>query len=86
MRRETILTDGIRVTRDEAVELCLHHLNLAAKFFEASPDDNNEQINREAERILRDPDLPDFDTPELVAARAWLKVIHAQYEIMKDGR
>jgi hypothetical protein len=33
-----VYTDGLKVTPDEAVELAIHHAILAARLFEASPE------------------------------------------------
>jgi hypothetical protein len=38
------------VTQDEATELCVHHFRLAAMYFEATPDDNNHNVNEEIDR------------------------------------
>lgn len=48
-----ICTDGIKVTKDEAVELAIHHVLLAAKFFEATPDPFPHE---EVIRILKEKD------------------------------
>jgi hypothetical protein len=34
-----VQADGLQVTRDEATELCIHHLRLAATFFECGSQD-----------------------------------------------
>lgn len=41
---DRVSLDPPRVTRDEAVALCIHHLELAATYFEATPDDGAEAI------------------------------------------
>lgn len=48
-----ILPDAASVTRDEAVEYVIHHLRLAAMFFECTPDDRGAQIHEEIGRLLR---------------------------------
>lgn len=45
-------TDGPKVHRDEAVEHVVHHLMLAAMFFEATPDDHGKQIVQELMRLV----------------------------------
>jgi hypothetical protein len=55
---ETFEIDPPLVTRDEATELCVHHMMLAAAYFEVSPDDENKSINQEILRITeRNNDL-----------------------------
>lgn len=60
-------TDGPKVTGDEAVELCIHHLQLAAMFFMNTPGANTEallfeELNRRVERDLNYPGLGAFIT------------------------
>lgn len=45
-----VSTDGLEVTRDEALELCVHHLKLACLLFEAIPDDAED--GREFGRLI----------------------------------
>ena len=51
--KERVAVDVPRVTRDEAVELVIHHLRLAAMFFEATPDDDAQQLHDEIMRISK---------------------------------
>lgn len=44
--------DAPRTTRDEAVELCIHHLRLAWMYFDAVPDDGNSQLLEELSRVM----------------------------------
>jgi hypothetical protein len=50
---ETFEIDAPRVTRDEATELCVHHMMLAATYFEATPDDDNTSIICEIVRAVK---------------------------------
>lgn len=70
-----------RVTRDEATELMVHHLSLAAVFYEATPVDEA-AVLAEVERLLAS-DVPNHDCPELVGARAWLTAMNAYYAALK---
>lgn len=75
---KTVNTDGLEVTQDEALEFAIHHLRLAALFFEAGPDSYKiweEEIKRILSRGL--------DTPAQHAALDWLSSIHRIYEKMK---
>lgn len=54
---EVLHIDAPPVTRDEAVELCIYHLRLAAMYYEATPDDDNKQLEEELQRVCaRDDD------------------------------
>lgn len=79
---KTVGLDAPRVTADEAVELCIHHLQLAAMYFEATPDDT-EQLLTEARRIML-REVPSYDTPGYHAAVVWIADIAATYNQMKD--
>ena len=72
-----------RVTKDEEVELCIHHLAMAAMYYEATPDDGNTQIKAEAERMLLDQSIPNHVPPALAAGRAFLSAAHSYYEKLK---
>lgn len=74
------------VTRDEAVELCVHHLQLAAAYFEATPDDAGLQLAEEIERAVRasaSGTIPD-DPPWARAAHAWAEAIKWVFESMNE--
>lgn len=80
--KNTIRTDGLTVTRDEATELMVHHLRLAQLFYEASPKKDADLIS-ETKRIMDRYDIPGYQPPELVAALAWLETINKVYNDMK---
>jgi hypothetical protein len=77
---DTIFTDGIEITRDEAVELMAHHLRLAAKMFEATPD--TEETRIELIRLLSQHS--DDTSPECLAGLSFYDKIYNVYERMKD--
>jgi hypothetical protein len=71
--------DAPRVRRSDAITLMVHHLMLAAMYFEATPDD----ITPSLDEIMDEAN--EFRiAPKVAAAVAWLKNIHASYEKMKD--
>ncbi len=76
---KNIQTDGFRVTRDEAVELCIHHLRLAAMFFEAVPEDTTD-LKTECKRIFKAAEA-DIALP---AALHFIETIEKAYEVLKD--
>lgn len=67
--------DAPKLTRDEATELCVYHLRMAAGLFQLVPDDNNTSF---IDEIIRQCD--DVDGPP---ARIWGATILAIYEEMK---
>jgi hypothetical protein len=72
--------DAPKHTRDEATELCVYHLRMAASLFQLVPDDENqslfEEINRQnAEGIV---------AVDIEPARAWADVILDGYNKMKE--
>lgn len=69
---------NLEVTQDEAVELCLHHLALAATFFEATPDDNNTQIIEELNRRYH------MSNDVIAGSRGFLTAIHSYHEKLKE--
>lgn len=74
------------VSRDEAVELCIHHLQLAAAYFEATPDDAGAQMQEEIKRAVSASASgtgPD-DPPWARAARTWTEVLTWVFERMKE--
>ena len=75
-RKDTFGIDVPRVTRDEAVELMVHHLGLAASYFEATPEDAGAQVSDEIRRAL--------DGPAVAASLAFATVIHSEFEEMKE--
>lgn len=70
-----------RVTPDEALEIMAHHLSIAAIFYEATPTDEA-AVLAEVEKLLAS-DIPDYDCPELIGARAWLAALNAYYAEVK---
>ncbi len=71
-----------RVTRDEALELMIHHLQMASVYYEAVPGD--EDSNRaELERIMGREIVGAYVPPELPAARAWLTSMDTSYAQLK---
>jgi hypothetical protein len=73
--------DAPRVSRDVALELMVHHLQLAAMYYEATPDDDA-AVAAEVERLLIS-EIPYHETPALRAARPWLEAIRAHYERLR---
>lgn len=74
------------VSRDEAVELCIHHLQLAAAYFEATPHDAGAQLAEEIQRAVRasaSGTVP-YDPPWARAACAWAEHIRWVFECMKE--
>lgn len=69
--------DCPKLTRDEAVELCVYHLRMATSLFQLVPDDQNAQLNNEIDHACED----DW---EKLAAKAWADNVYAAYEEMKD--
>jgi len=70
--------DAPPLTRDEATEICVYHLRMAASLFQLVPDDENVTLLEEIKRVMED----DF---EKVAAEAWATVILRQYNLLKEG-
>lgn len=68
-----VITDGIKVTPDEALELMTHHLLLATRFFEAVSNDMDRNRS-ELQRILGD------ETICLGAAMVWLDAVDKAYK------
>lgn len=54
---ESIYVDAPRTTSKQAVELMVHHLQLAAMYFEAAPL-NTEKIITKCLELIRDEDSP----------------------------
>lgn len=73
---ERIGYDCIKVTRDEATELCVYHLRMAAALFQASPDDSNLSLLAEIDRMCDDVEKP--------AIKVWATIMLETYEEMKD--
>lgn len=77
-------TDSYTTSRDEALELCIHHLRLAALFFEAGPEPLADWEN-EMKRIMKKVEGASGRKfpPELKAGLLWLRCMHETYEQMK---
>lgn len=74
-----INTDQLSITQDEAVELCAHHLRLAALFYQSTPEDAA-AVRGEILRILRTAEHSDA----LEAAGAFLRAIEDYYRQLKE--
>ena len=77
MSKDTLKVDAPEVTRDEALELMVHHLQLAAMYFEAVRDTPKTRV--EVSRLL------DRDARSRAAALAWYDTIYQYYEALKEG-
>jgi hypothetical protein len=77
---ERLSYDPPKMTRDEATELCVYHLRMAASLFQLIPDDENEALRREILRQTRG----DIDEVDVTPAMLWAASIHAAYDRMKD--
>ena len=71
------------VTEDEALEFVIHHLSLAAAYYEATPNDSNNNL-KEMERMMASG-IQNYETPALKAARAWFSTIEADFERMRNN-
>lgn len=67
--------DARRVTRDEALELMVHHLCLAVSYYEATPEDEA-AVAAEVTRLLAEPGRIG---PELTGATAFLGALNKFY-------
>ncbi len=65
------------VTRDEALELMVHHLLLAEIYYQATPDDEI-AVLREVERLMAGG-ITNYVPPSLLGARAWLATLNLFY-------
>lgn len=76
--------DAFPVSSDEAVELTIHHLKLAAMFFMNTPDDGGEQLQEEIVRQIENRS-PFRHTDEVaLASREFLAFLIDHYENSKD--
>jgi hypothetical protein len=75
------------VTPDEACELVIHHLRLAAAYFEATPHDQCVQLLQEAHR-QRAVELasPWWASPWWAPAVDFIKGLQIEYEHVEGGR
>lgn len=74
-----INTDSFSITQDEAVELCAHHLRLAALFYQSTPEDAA-AVRQEILRLIRTAEHSDA----LEAAGAFLRAIEDYYRQLRD--
>lgn len=72
--------DGPKVSRDEATELCVYHLRMAAALYQVVPEDDNFAINEELDRQF----AGDIAHVSLEPARAWAQLMLNGYNRMKD--
>lgn len=71
--------DTIRVTPDEATELCAHHLQMAAMFFEATPQ-HFPSVKAEVLRLMAERVAFNYASPAQVGATAFLDAINRHYD------
>lgn len=81
---ERIESDSFNLSTDEAVEFTVHHLRLAALFFEATPEDAGEQLREEIERMAKLTN-PAYRDPWVEAARAFVDRITHTFEGMRKA-
>lgn len=74
---DAVGVDAPDTTRDEATELMVHHLQLAAMYFEATPESDAE-TREEVRRLLADDDRA------LAGALPFYEALVAHYDAMKD--
>ncbi len=73
--------DAPRESPDFALELMVHHLKLAAMYYEGCPP-SDVANSEEMERILAS-EIPGHVTPELTGARVWMQAMHKYYADLK---
>lgn len=66
------------VTSDEALEFMVHHLSLAAAYYEATGSDEDENYE-EMIRLLFSG-VPNYEGPCLTAAKVWFQAIRKYYD------
>ena len=81
-RIDKLGVDVPRVTRDEALELCAHHLKLATMYFEAVPD-LTPHVIAEFRRLIQS-DVEGYISPCERAGMEWFKNIDRAYEATKE--
>jgi hypothetical protein len=80
MPQETVNTDSLRVTKDEALEFMAHHLKLAALFFEVVGDPAGLETDPYRAELAR---LLEKGEPRHDAGLAFYDSLVATYEAMK---
>ena len=84
MPSERLGLDAPKCTRDEAVELFVHHVQLAAMYFLNAPEDPKaEQVMEELSRKMSHPQSGGGDDYELPAARLFAMKLTEACEAMK---
>ena len=78
MANDRLGYDAPKFTRDEATELCVYHLRMAAALFQVVPDDGNQALLAEIKRQCQD------DECTYIPAQIWAGKILDLYEQMKD--
>lgn len=78
--REQYGFDGPKVTRDEATELCVYHLRLAAALYQVVPEDDNFALSHELERQF----ASDIDHVAIEPAKAWAQLMLDGYNKVKE--
>lgn len=76
---ERMQYDAPKLSRDEATELCVYHLRMAASLFQLVPDDTNKSIEQEIERQCSDDEFA------RLPAKTWAGVIYEMYETSKEN-
>lgn len=81
--------DCFKVTEDEAVEMTIHHLRLAAMFFMNTPEDGGKALKEEIGRLRRRDNkqskLPiDYVDAGDNGIAAFIDAITAAHEALKD--
>lgn len=77
---ERMQYDAPKLTRDEATELCVYHLRMAASLFQLGPDDSNKALHAEINRQCKD----DIDAVDVKPAMEWAKLMLKGYKTMED--
>lgn len=72
--------DAPKLTRDEATELCVYHLRMAAALFQLVPDDENEALRTEIRRQTKG----NLDNVDQLPAMTWAAMMYKAYAEMKD--
>jgi len=71
------------VTEDEALELMVHHLSLAAAYYEATGSNEDENF-QEIIRLLRPlPQMPEYEGAALTAAKSWFQAMRKYYDALE---
>jgi hypothetical protein len=71
--------DAPKLTHDEATELCVYHLRMAAALFQLVPEDGNESLRAEITRQCSE----DLESTDVLPAMTWAAMMFKAYEDMK---